>query len=557
MTSARTILGRLAAALALTLALVGVPLPAQAATEVETYLVDARVDADGSLHVEATITPMGGAGELVQRFATTLPTTGAREYRFTLSDVRATAGGADADARVTRDGAYDVVTIPVADAPVVLSYTVRGAAIATLDSTTLTWRLLQGLNVPVRTFEATVAVPAPFMMVDCAAGAPGAPGACSWYAGGTHDNPTPTFHDGPRGAGEVVQVVLRFPPGAVAANEEVVQLWSLDRAFSLAPLPLALAAGLGALGLAGLWLLRRRFLSDAEADATPTVVGSFRPVGAGHAAFEVGDGVRPGQIGTLVDGSVDPVDVTATIIDLAVHGHILIRELPHSSAFARAEWEFERRPSDRPLRPYEATLLDAVAPADGSGRCSRLAASVGEVLPTVQSQLYDDVVERGWFSRRPDATRSTLTRLGWALLGIAVVVALLLVAFTTFGVAGLVLVALAAGFGVVAQDTPARTKAGAGVLAGLGLLRGHLLTQPVEEMPPGREVEELSEVLPYAIVLGGADRWLDGLAATDRDDTPDETDLDWYHGPQGWHLADLPDSLRNLVTTLEGSLLQR
>ena len=271
----------------------------------------------------------------------------------------------------------------------------------------------------------------------------------------------------------------------------------------------------------------------------------------------MGEGVRPGQIGTLVDGTVDPVDVTATVVDLAVHGHLLIRELPHRSAYARAEWEFERRDSDRPLRPYERTLLDAIAPADGSGCCANLGPHVGEVLPTVQSQLYDDVVERGWFSRRPDATRSALTRLGWGLLVAAAVVALALVAFTTFGVAGLVLVALAAGFGLVAQDTPARTKAGAGVLAGLGLLRGHLLTQPVEEMPPGQEVHELSEVLPYAIVLGGADRWLDGLAATDRDDTPDETELDWYHGPEGWHLADLPDSLRNFITTVEGALLQR
>ena len=557
MTTARTLLGRLAAALALTLALVAAPIPAHAVTEVESYLVDARIDADGTLHVDATITPTGGPGELVQRFATTLPTSEAREFRFTLDDVRASASGTDVPVEVATDGAYRVVTIPVDDAPVVLSYSVRGAAIETADTTTVTWRLLQGLNLPVRTFEATVAVPGPFTMVDCAAGAPGAPGACGWYAGGTHDNPTPTFHDGPRGAGEVVQVVVRFPRDAVASNQDVVQRWSLDRAFSLAPVPLAVAAGLAALGLAGLWLLRRRFLSDAEADATPTIVGTFRPVGAGHSAFEVGEGVRPGQIGTLVDGTVDPVDVTATVVDLAVHGHLLIRELPHRSAYARAEWGFERRDSDRPLRPYERTLLDAIAPADGSGCCANLGPHVGEVLPTVQSQLYDDVVERGWFSRRPDATRSALTRLGWGLLVAAAVVALALVAFTTFGVAGLVLVALAAGFGLVAQDTPARTKAGAGVLAGLGLLRGHLLTQPVEEMPPGQEVHELSEVLPYAIVLGGADRWLDGLAATDRDDTPDETELDWYHGPEGWHLADLPDSLRNFITTVEGSLLQR
>ncbi len=546
-----------AAALAGSLALPGIA-RAQAATEVESYLVAATIDADGALRVEATITPTGGPGEVVQRFATTLPTTGSREFRFTLDDVRATSGGTDVGVRVSSEPGYQVVTIPVGDEPVVLSYTARGAAIATGDTTTVTWRLLQGLNLPVRTFEATVAVPAPFTMVDCAAGPPGAPGACAWYEGGTHDNPTPTFHDGPRGAGEVVQMVVRFPAGAVAANQDVVQRWSLDRAFSMAPLPLLVALGLGAVGAAALWFLRRRFLTDAEADATPTIVGTFRPAGAGYSEFEVGDGVRPGHIGTLVDGSVDPVDVTATVVDLAVHGHLLVRELPHRSAYARAEWEFERRPGARELRPFEATLLDAIAPAGGGTMCSQLGQTVGAVLPTVQSQLYDDVVERGWFGRRPDAVRGDLTRLGWVLLGIAVVVALVLIALTTFGLAALVLVALAAGFGfVVAQDIPARTKAGAGVLAGLGLLRGALLTQPVAEMPPGREVAELSEVLPYAIVLGGADRWLDGLAATDMDDTSDETDLDWYHGPEGWHLRDLPDSLRNLVTTLEGSLLAR
>ena len=557
MSPVRTVLGRLAAALLVTLAVVAAPLPAAAATTVESYLVDATIQPDGALQVRATITPSGGAGEVVQRFATTLPTTDAREFRFELSDVRATVGGADAGARVTREGAYDVVAIPVADAPVVLEYTVRGAAIATADTTTVTWRLLQGLNLPVSTFEATVAVPAPFTMIDCAAGPPGAPGACGWYSGGTHENPVPTFHDGPRGAGEVVQVQVRFPAGTVASNEQVVQRWSLDRAFSLAPVPAAVAAGLAALGLLGLYLVRRRFAAAEAADPTPTLVGTFRPAGAGYSEFQVTDGIRPGQVGTLVDETVDPVDITATLLDLAVRGHLLIRELPHRSAYARADWEFTRRASEAELRPYERTLLDAVAPEGGGVRCSGLGACVADVLPEVRSQLYDDVVERGWFSRRPDAVRSVMTRAGWALLAVSVLVALALIAFTTFGVAGLVLVALAGGFGLMAQDAPTRTPAGAGVLAGLGLLRGNLATQPVAEMPPGREVAELSEVLPFAVVLGGADRWLDGLAATDRLETPDETELPWYHGPEGWQLSDLPDSLRNFVTTVEGSLLNR
>ena len=53
--------------------------------------------------------------------------------------------------------------------------------------------------------------------------------------------------------------------------------------------------------------------------------------------------VRPGEIGTLVDERVDPIDVTATLLDLAVRGHLLITELPRESAYARTEWELSRR----------------------------------------------------------------------------------------------------------------------------------------------------------------------------------------------------------------------
>src|SRR2546422_5306543 len=38
------------------------------------------------------------------------------------------------------------------------------------------------------------------------------------------------------------------------------------------------------------------------------------------------DGLTPGEAGTLVDNSADMRDITATIVDLAVRGYILIEE---------------------------------------------------------------------------------------------------------------------------------------------------------------------------------------------------------------------------------------
>ena len=64
-------------------------------------------------------------------------------------------------------------------------------------------------------------------------------------------------------------------------------------------------------------------------------------------------------------------------------------------------------------------------------------------------------------------------------------------------------------------------------------------------------------MLPYAVVLGGSERWLQALVAADGDADADSTDLDWYHAPDDWHLCDLPDSLGRLITTIQGKLFAR
>jgi hypothetical protein len=116
---------------------------------------------------------------------------------------------------------------------------------------------------------------------------------------------------------------------------------------------------------------------------------------------------------------------------------------------------------------------------------------------------------------------------------------------------------LALGLVFVAQEMPSRTPKGVALLTGLGALRSDLLSHPTDQIATGRELEEISQLLPYTIVLGGTDRWLDALVASDRDEEADAEDLSWYHGPAGWHLRDLPDSLRNFITTLSGSLFSR
>ena len=54
------------------------------------------------------------------------------------------------------------------------------------------------------------------------------------------------------------------------------------------------------------------------------------------------DDLRPGQVGTLLDERADTLDVSATIVDLAVRGYLHIEELPREHWFAVADWKLTR-----------------------------------------------------------------------------------------------------------------------------------------------------------------------------------------------------------------------
>ncbi|MCL1838855.1 MAG: DUF2207 domain-containing protein, partial [Propionibacteriaceae bacterium] len=327
---------------------------------------------------------------------------------------------------------------------------------------------------------------------------------------------------------------------------------------SVAPLELLIALGILIVGALALFLTHRRFGTDF-ASGNAIAVAEFHPIAEGQSEFRVMEGITPGLIGTVVDESVDPVDITATILDLAVRGYLEITELPRETPFSPPEWTFTRRDIDtESLYRYERTLLEAIAPVGSAATTvSDLTSSVPAVIGEVQSQLYDEVVAQDYFARRPDSIRNIWSRIGWIVLGLAVVATVLLAWLTSFGLTGLMLLVLALGVIFVAQEMPARTSKGAGMLRGLQLLTITLETQPTSQLLREREIEQVSLILPYAIVLGGWDRWLDALVSCDLNNEYVATDVSWYDAPADWRLKYLPDSLDNFITTVQGTLLER
>lgn len=549
----------LVALVALLLAVPALPAHAEGRAGLD---VEMSVERDGTIRVDHTLTFEGEVpDEVTQRIALRENILGDRYYSYRVSDV--TADGLEPQVSESADAM--TITLPTAGATgeVSWSYVVRGATFGPDDQTTqIRWRVLQGLSVSITEVEGRATLPGLAEDFQCLSGPPDAanPGVCRFSAAGTEDFPQPEFGDGARGEGEMVMLQVTMARSAVAVTEQVDRRWTLGGAFSAAPLPLGLALGALLLGGLVIFVLHRRAGRDAAA-GNPIRVAEFRPTGADQSEFALLTPIRPGQVGTVMDERVDPIDVTASLIDLAVRGHLRIEELPRTGEFARTDWMIVRRSDgdEAGLADFERALLAAVSPAEGERgvRVSDIGPAIAAHIADVQSGLYDDVVSSGWFDHRPDSTRNVWGTAGVIALVGAVVVTGVLVALTTFGLLGLALVALALGLCFVGQEMPARTSAGASLYAGLVQLREELTHQPTDRMPPGRELHELSEVLPYAIVLGGRDRWIDAIVDTDDDAEADSTDLAWYHGPEHWHLSDLPESLKNFVTTVSGNLFTR
>lgn len=523
--------------------------PAWAAPTADKMTVHIKVDSSGLLHVTSTA-EVTDAAEVTWTLPLTRDIDSTTYYRYQV----------DTDTEHTTGPGALVATAPVTDGKATLTYTVRGATHqAEGDSGPLTvaeWPALTGLDLPVKQIDVSVDGPSTVLLLDCSAGPVGTIGRCAGISGGTYETPEPVFQDGPRDAGDEVLITVGYSPSELTATAEVAERWSLNRAFNLGWPAVLAALGTALIGAALLYLLHRRTGRDLSSGGAVAAIGMFAPTGDGQSVFHVTSGVRPGHVGTVADERVDPIDITATLIDLAAREHLRIVELP-TTAHGQRDWRLERTEGADDLASFESLLLDAVAPEGKPSLVSELPTRVAGCIEAVQDALYEDVVRRGWFEERPDTTRSRWRVRGWVGFGLSVVTAGLLIAFTQLGLVALVLMGLGGALVWVADRMPRRTTAGAALLRGLEALALLLATHPTDHMPAGRELPEISHILGYTVVLGHRERWLEAMVRADIDDSPDPVALPWYHAPETWHLRDLPGSLNQFIITVQGELAGR
>ncbi|MER6951739.1 DUF2207 domain-containing protein [Nonomuraea sp. NPDC000554] len=507
-------------------------IPATAAAGI-TDEVTMTLAKNGTLHV---VEKIGGAsGQLERTIPTSVRYDDANDRLFQISNVK---GG-------TLDG--DRLTVK---APGTVEYDVKGAISQAGDIEELRWYPVSGWSTPVTKATVKVSGPGQVQNLSCFAGEPTSAIFCT-SGSMDHSATQADFEQDGLKPGEALTVVVGYPKGSTGATAILERRFSLATAFTLNTVTGGALAALLVLLLGGVALLywtrgRDARIVDHERhhDGSAAANGHFSPP----------DGVRPGQIGTLVDEQADVVDVTATIVDLAVRGYLRIDEQPRQT-YDAPDWMLVKLPSAPVLAllPYERALYEAIFDDRDAVLLSQLSGAFAGQLGKVRDALYTDVVEQGWFARRPDTERTRWTVIGLALIGAGLVATVGLAWFTTYGLLGLALVIAGGALAVGGQYMPAKTAKGSAALAHTLAFREYLFSGELGEVPEQHRVELFSRYLPYAVIFDGVEHWSRVVASVTGNGRQSDN-LYWYQGPAEWDLSKFAGSMRTFTTTTSGAI---
>jgi hypothetical protein len=231
------------------------------------------------------------------------------------------------------------------------------------------------------------------------------------------------------------------------------------------------------------------------------------------------EGMSPAEAGTLVDETAAMRDITATIVDLAVRGYIVIEEKdkPGMMGFVHnKDYVFHLKKGAKEwagLKSHELVLLAGIF-SNGvlpDVDLSSLQNVFYKNLPNIKDSIFDELMERGYFQHRPDYVCSAFVGGGIAMGALFFFMGNALsqkmgMAPAPFFIAAILSGGIIAGFGwFMRAHTANGVKALAGVLGFEDFLT-HVEADHLDRI--SQTPETFEKFLPYAMALGVEKKWV-------------------------------------------------
>ena len=262
----------------------------------------------------------------------------------------------------------------------------------------------------------------------------------------------------------------------------------------------------------------------------------LRPI---TAQFDPPDQLTPGEVGTLVDNAANMRDTTATIVDLAVRGFLVIEEKKHEhlgGLWSDKDYNFilkKDRSTWTNLKLHEQVLLNGFFSAGTAGETVAMSSLENRFytsLPGIKNGLFDALVTHGYYRQRPDSTRNSYIGMGVVigalmLFGGAWAARRLGMAPLAFYISGILTGGVICAFG---WFMPAHTEEGAHALEhalGFEDFLNHVESDRFNRTIKTPEMFE--KFLPFAMALGVDKNWSKAFQGICKEPP------NWYRGSYG------------------------
>jgi uncharacterized membrane protein YgcG len=421
----------------------------------------------------------------------------------------------------------------------VIAYFATGVLRAFPSHDELYWNSTgNGWEVPIEAATATVRLPrAGLVQAACYEGGLGSTRACGSVQ--KTDNQATFAAKNSLHSGGGLTVAVGYTSGLVPILRPARPLSLGQRMLQTHNLAVGLAVlMLGELSLGLLWRAKGR-----DPKINRTIVAEYEPPA----------GLRPAEVGVLMDDRADTKDVTATIVDLAARGFLTISEVPKKWLFGSIDYILKQQPGTGELLPFERKLYDQLFESGNEVKVSALKNKFYQELSAVKKLLYEQVAARGLYAGNPETARHRFA-------GGAILVLLVSGFFFYFSLksASPVAVDLTIAVGLLglsllgySQSMSRRTALGREQLI---KARGYELFINTAEKyrEQFKEKEGLfNQLIPYAIIFGATKR----LAKAMKDMAIQMPSPVWYYGyAGGFDLENFSRSIDSFSNSLSGAI---
>jgi len=251
----------------------------------------------------------------------------------------------------------------------------------------------------------------------------------------------------------------------------------------------------------GLWYRKGRDPRTGD----PMVVAYTPPEDGGRALL-------PAEAGALVDERFDPQDLTASMVDLAVKGYLVIEEKPiEGILFDRTDYLLRReKKPDAELHPFERMLLERLFEGRGAEvRISDLKLSFYKNLDDLRKTIFVGLERLRYFAANPSSVKSAYTRAGVLIAGAGLFASVLSQRVSEGTMTLLPVCSILSGGIIVifARFMPVKTLRGVKALGKVQGFEEFLMRAEKDRLERMNDPRLFEKYLPYAIALGVSERW--------------------------------------------------